>query len=178
MNLRWIDGMDQPNDLCAHGDVRFQVETTELVSPEDNGQDLNISATALHLLRTLSTPHTQSEPICSQLFPHCGHFLVDEPNREDVLIVGGCPAGVDFEVLHRRSPTQLDEDSIVIRSDDNLEWCVDWREWRTAVFHFADTITDFYAASSPKRPNTQLAAKGFQKFQEEWKRRREKELVR
>jgi hypothetical protein len=56
---------------------------------------------------------------------------------------------------------------------DGREWPVGWQEWRAAVFGFADRVSDFYAACSPKHVAAEDAA-GFAKFVAEWERRRGK----
>ena len=63
------------------------------------------------------------------------------------MVVCGCPSGEDFEVLH-----QLDGSGVVVRAADGREWSVGRPEWRAAVFGFADRVSDFYAACSPKQP--------------------------
>ena len=35
-DLQWINGpIDDPNDLCAHGRVNFQINDTDFVKPSD-----------------------------------------------------------------------------------------------------------------------------------------------
>jgi hypothetical protein len=89
----------------------------------------------------------------------------DLPGQHDVT-VSGCPNGEDFEVFH-----QATGDGVVVRSADGQEWRVGWPEWRAAVVGFADQVSDFYAACSPKQPSEEHVA-GFRKFKAEWERRR------
>lgn len=164
VNLRWINGAaDDPADFCAHGDVTFRIDGDTLL--ETSGRALTVSAAALYLLRTLSTPHTHDSPVGDHLFPCCGFSLYDVPGEPDV-VVCGCPNGEDFEVLH-----QFDGSGVVVRAADGRKWPVKWPDWRAAVFEFADTISAFYAACSPKRPAPEDAA-GYAKFVSEWERRR------
>jgi hypothetical protein len=164
IRLHSIQGaVDEPTDLCAHGDVEFRVGEDVLL--DTNGGDLTVSAAALYLLRTLSIPHTKANPVGDHLFPCCGFAMWDMPGQEDVAICG-CPNGEDFEILH-----QANGEGIVIRATDGREWIVGWPQWRAAVFVFADAVSDFYAACSPKQPSDEDVA-GFKKFWSEWERRR------
>ncbi len=164
VNLRWIQGAaDDPTDLCAHSDVEFRIGGDVLL--DNNGKDLTVSAAALYLLRTLSVPHTIAAPVGDHLFPCCGFAMWDIPNQEDVALCG-CPNGEDFEVLH-----QVNGAGVSVRSADGRGWQVGWPEWRAAVFGFADRVSEFYAACSPKQPSEDDAA-GFMRFKAEWERRR------
>lgn len=170
MKLRWIQGAaDDPEDICAHGDVEFRIGDDSLINPI-HGRDLTTSAAALYLLRTLATPHTKDAPVGDHMFPCCGFSMYDIPDQDDVAICG-CPSGEDLEVLHT-----IDGNGVVIRTTDGREWLVSWPEWRTAVFEFADKVSDFYAACSPKQPHDEEDAKGFSKFKAEWERRRGKKF--
>ena len=164
VNLRWINGAaDDPADFCAHGDIAFCIGGDTLVEPA--GRELTVSAAALYLLRTLSVPHTHENPVGDHLFPCCGFCLYDVPGEPDV-VVCGCPSGEDFEVQY-----QLDGSGVLVRAMDGREWPVGWPEWRAAVIGFADRVSEFYAACSPKEPSEDDAA-GFMKFKAEWERRR------
>lgn len=164
VNLHWIEGTaDEPADLCAHGQVDFRLGNDILV---DSGTcpKVTVSAAAMYLLRTLSRAHTKQEPVGDALFPCCGHAMWDVDGEQDV-VLQGCGAGVDFEILH--AP---EEPRCAIRSDAGA-WRLQSSAWQAAVFQFADRVSAFYATSSPKRPSADDAA-GFRKFVAEWERRR------
>lgn len=164
VNLRWVQGaLDDPKDLCAHGDVEFRIDGETLLEPND--RELTMSAASLYLLRTLSVPHTMAAPIGDHLFPCCGFAMWDVPGQEDAAVCG-CPNGEDFEVLH-----DVNGSGVVVHSTDGRQWTVGWSEWREAVFAFADKVSELYAASSPKEPSYEDSS-GFEKFKMEWKRRR------
>jgi hypothetical protein len=129
-----------------------------------------VSAAALYLLRTLSVPHTKDAPIGDHLFPCCAFSMYDVIDQEDVVICG-CPSGDDFEVFH-----DVGGACVVVRAGDGREWQVEWPEWRTGVFEFADKVSHFYGECSPKEPFKAEDAKGFRKFAAEWGRRRGCEL--
>lgn len=164
LNLCWVKGVaDDPKDLCAHGDVEFRIGDDVLLVT--TGMGLTVSAAALYLLRTLSISHTQGNPVGDHLFPCCGFNMWDLPGQDHVAICG-CPGGEDFEVLHEDGGT-----GVVVRAADGREWQVGWPEWRGAVLRFADRVSEFYAACSPKQP-TEEDAPGLKKFLAEWQRRR------
>ena len=164
VNLRWInDTADDPNDLCVHGEVEFRIGADVLLSGD--GLDWTLSAAALYLLRTLSRPHTRQTPVGDHLFPCCGYPLFEPPSEPDVAICE-CPSGEDFEVLHEPFRT-----GVRVRAGDGREWRVGWQAWASAVFGFADRVSAFYAACSPKTPTAEDAA-GFAAFVREWERRR------
>jgi hypothetical protein len=170
LNLRWVGGAaDDPHDHCAHGEVVFSVGGDLLLGPGQH-KDLTVSAAALYLLRTLSRPHTRAAPVGDHLFPCCGFALSDLPGEEDVVLCG-CPGGEDFEVLHEVSGV-----GAVIRTPDGRAWRVPWTAWRSAVFAFADEVSDFYACCSPKVPADDEEARALRKFAAEWGRRRGRPL--
>lgn len=82
VNLRWIQGAaDDSRDLCAHGDIEFQIGNDVLLTP-GTGMNRTVSAAALYLLRTLSVPHTKDAPVGDHLFPCCGFSMYDVIDQE------------------------------------------------------------------------------------------------
>lgn len=78
-NLHWMSAdPDDVADTCAHSGVEFLVDDHVLVQPSDG--DWAVSAAALLLLRTLSRPHTKTNPVGDQLFPHCGRVICAAPD--------------------------------------------------------------------------------------------------
>ncbi len=168
LNLHWLDGtLHDPDDVCAHGNVEFRIGGDTLMDPTSDSSSVTVSAAALFLLRTLSTPRPMDvRPWPSdQLFPCCGFNLYDLPGHEDVA-VSCCPNGVEFAVLH-----QPDGAGVVVRSVDGRTWTGSWAAWRAAVLGFADRVSAFYTACPPKEVEGDVAA-GFTKFMAEWERRR------
>jgi hypothetical protein len=107
-NLHWIDGINDPADLCAHSPVEFRIGGATLIKPSDG--DWTVSAAALYLLRTLSQPHTKQQPITDYLFPCCGNGIFEVEGRDDVRIVG-CNSGIDFEVVRT-------DDEVALTAED------------------------------------------------------------
>ena len=164
VGLRWLNGGDDPADLCAHGDLDFRIHKEVLCDGAEAG-GLTLSAAALFLLRTLSRPHTAAAPVGEHLFPCCGFCMYEVPGAEDVLILG-CSKGVNFDVEPRDGCA-----SVLVRAATGREWIVARDVWQAAVFDFVDAVSEFYARSSPKRPKDEEVA-GFRAFEAEWQRRR------
>jgi hypothetical protein len=104
VGLRWLNGGDDPADLCAHGDLDFRIHK-EVLCDGAEARGLTLSAAALFLLRTLSRPHTAAAPVGEHLFPCCGFCMYEVPGAEDVLILG-CSKGVNFDVEHEMAARQ------------------------------------------------------------------------
>jgi hypothetical protein len=165
----WVNASDDdPADLCVHGRVEFRVGEDVLLDPTHNLQ-VTVSAAALYLLRTLTTPHCKQAPVGDHLFPCCG-FAMWDVGTPDV-VISGCPNGVDFEVLPR-----VGDAEVLVRAGDGRQWRLERSEWRAAVFEFADRVSEFYAASSAKQPSNDDEP-GFRKFTAEWARRRGEPLA-
>jgi hypothetical protein len=161
--LHWIDGsVDDAKDLCAHSGVEFRIGDAVLVKPSDG--DWTVSAAALYLLRTLSQPHTNQQPITEYLFPCCGNGIFEVEGHDDVQIVG-CNSGIDFEVVRSG-------DDVVLTAADGAQHRVAFSDWKKAVFAFSDSVRAFYEASSPKEPEDEWEHRSFHKFLAEWSRRR------
>ena len=96
-HLNWIQHVDDPTDLCAHGSIYVRIADKIVVSNKD-GDGWTLSATALNLLRTLERDYKPGD-FASQLVPCCGFFLIadDDGNSVDIC---GCPSGFDWTVQH------------------------------------------------------------------------------
>ena len=90
-NMYWITEGDDPNDLCAHGDMVATIGDERF---EFNG---TASATAIYLLKTLTENHLFGED--NQMMPCCGHFYIANDTLDNVIILG-CDSGVDWETTH------------------------------------------------------------------------------
>ena len=109
MDLHWLErDWKDPRDLCAHSPVDFCVNGKTVVSPRDG--DWSVNASAVYLLRTLSSSHTRDSPVGDHLFPCCGFALHDLDGNDDVVIVG-CLSGIDVEVTRN-------DDLVVITQAD------------------------------------------------------------
>jgi hypothetical protein len=164
IRLHWIrdDGVDTPNDLCAHSPIHFEIGGKTLMTVDDG--DFTVSAAAIYLLRSLEADHVLDSNVHENLFPCCGHSMYDI-GEADVQIVG-CPNGTNFNVVHAG-------DIVELRSSDLGVFRLSSSEWKSAVKSFSDEVQNFYEASKPKEPSDEVASKGFAKMLAEWKRRRQ-----
>ena len=71
IDLHWIKNVDDPIDLCAHGQVYLKIGE-EILSNEQAG-DWTLSAAALLLMRTIKMDYKKGD-FGSQLIPCCGFF--------------------------------------------------------------------------------------------------------
>jgi hypothetical protein len=163
LDTHWIRGVDDPNDLCAHGHV--YVKIGEEVVSDKNNSDVTISAAALHLMRTIKKDYKKND-FASQLIPHCGHFIISEKHNEFAIILG-CPIGIDWTIIH------TDDNKVKHISENGQEILVDQELYKKIVFHFADQVECFYKASLPKIiPTDDFDKEGYLTFWKEWRKLR------
>lgn len=167
LDLQWSRGPeDDPADQCAHGRVRFEVNETVFVRPEDG--IWAVSAAALFLLRTIDLSHTRERPVTqdSQLFPHCGHTMWPVEEMLIGLWCPGCGTGIDPQVVHEGRRVR-------ITAEDGRSEVVEAADWSSAVLRFADQVRDYYRNSRPKRPHRdEHDRRGVFLFWNEWETRR------
>ena len=166
-NLHWLAGLAETADLCAHGDVDFQING-EIVVESTIGGHYAVGAAALYLLRSLSLPHRFAKDTKhgQPLFPHCGHSMFASESTDDVVIMG-CPHGADLEL-------RVAADEVTIHTGDGRNYRVTFAEWKIAVCQFSDAVQDFYESSLDKdmEISDQHEVVGYERFRSEWSRRR------
>jgi hypothetical protein len=163
LDIYWIENLDEPYDLCAHGHVLVQIGT-EIVS-DQNSLNVTVSATALYLMRTLTSNYQEGDYF-SQLLPCCGHFLmVDE--AEEKVVICGCPSGIDWTITHKEDGT------IAHRSNNGQVAIISKDAYQKLVFEFADQVEQFYQSSSPKiLPTDDYDQQAYRLFWNEWRQLR------
>lgn len=162
-NLRWIQPGDQPDDMCAHGDVELVVNSHNVATAEEG--EWCVSAAAIHLLRTLTRSHTTDDPVGEQLIPCCGHFIVPPETAGGDVQILGCNVGINWQIIHQH------DHLLFVFSDDSTAQ-VSLREWTAAVCGFADEVRGFYDRSVPRTPSDDFAEAAFDAMMAEWSRRR------
>src|SRR5688500_4577363 len=133
IDLHWIKNADDPTDLCAHGEVYLRVGE-EILSNEQAG-DWTLSAAALSLMRTIKMDYKKGD-FGSQLIPCCGFFMIADDKEESVNIIG-CPNGIDWTILHH-------DGTIEHLTDNGAKGIINVKDYKTAVFGFADQVGQFY----------------------------------
>ncbi len=136
LEKRWLSGMPEELDLCAHGIVR--VHAGEWMREDE----VSLSAAGLHLLRSAVRGH---EPdAMAKLFPVDGFCWTPGPAGE--IYLGGCPnGGMDGRVT-------CEGGHAVIKLESAPAIRIPWEEYRETVCLFAGEVRDFYQASKAKRP--------------------------
>jgi hypothetical protein len=163
-DLHWIEDLDDPTDLCAHGHVFVKIGD-EIVADKDS-LDVTVSATALYLMRTLKGNYKKDD-YASQLLPCCGHFIIADDDNEFVNICG-CPSGIDWTIIH------TNDNKIKHISDNGQEATIDIEQYKKMVLGFADQVENFYKTSLPKTiPIDDFDKKGYLMFWKEWRNLRD-----
>ena len=156
-NIKWIDGIDETEDLCLHGHAVVHIGEKRLE------YDATISATALYLLKTLTENHIINTD--NQLLPCCGFSMLPNDTLDNVVIVG-CDNGIDWSVIH-------DGDTVILELEDGTRENISISKYKQEVFKFADKVEAFYKSCAPKKiPNDKIDRDGYIAFWNEWHRRR------
>lgn len=156
LELCWLQGQMEETDLCAHGVVRIRLGTQALEG------EVSMSASALHLLRTLRDNHEPDE--MAKLFPSDGFCWTPSLGATPYPIcLGSCPnGGFDGWVTH--------EGGFVRISLENLPPVRVPREaYRAEVFRFADAVEGLFLASRPKVVRDDLDKLWYPAFWKEWR---------
>lgn len=160
-DLKWMETGDERDDLCLHGHAVAYIGERRLE------YDATVSAAALYLLKTLTEDHVIHTD--NQLLPCCG-FSIFANDALDNVMISGCDNGIDWSVFH-------EGDKVVLVQEDGTRDEVPLKEYREAVFAFADKIEAFYRSSAPKRlPNDKIDREGYIAFWNEWHRRRNRSV--
>lgn len=171
LKIHWLDNFDDPDDRCAHGKIRVTIDNEIVVDNSDDPNDWwTLSATALHLLRTLESNHTKTNPVAACLVPGEGHHIDHHENNPVVHIETAYPmvAGRNWWVTHVDNDVRLETESghsILIPFD----------YYKRQVLSFADKVEAFYSNSKPKNlPDNKYDRDAYNKFWVEWKSIRNK----
>lgn len=161
LDLHWITGTDDPDDLCAHGHPYVRIGT-EIVA-DATTLDVTLSTTALYLLRSLAADY-KPDRYASQLLPCCGHWwILGEEYGPQVLIMG-CANGLDWTITHTAGQR------VTHRTAAGQEATIDGKAYRQMVLAFADQVEQFYASSQPKiLPEDADDRLAYQAFWQEWR---------
>jgi hypothetical protein len=83
----WIDDKAENVDLCSHGRISLIIGDTQIVN---NNERYAISTSALAMLRTIESNHSEDDPIADRMIFHgCG-----------IILMKSCPIGVDWKIQH------------------------------------------------------------------------------
>ncbi len=157
-NFHWIDGsLDNPEDLCLHGDV------TVLIGGESLSYECCVSASAIQMLKSLTENHKITKT-GEQMLPCCGHFMIPNETLDSVNNMG-CINGIDYSVKRNKK-------NIVIKTENENEYIVPMDDYTSEVLKFAHLVEEYYKNSTPKvLPHDEWERNGYLAFWREWERR-------
>lgn len=175
ISIHWLDNYDDPDDRCAHGQMRVVINNEVIVDGQSEEQWWTLSATALHLLRTLDTDHTKNKPIADCLIPGEGHHIDHHKNDPFVHIETAYPMvpGRNWWVTHNGN-------NVIIETEDKQIISIPFAKYKQQVLSFVDKVEAFYNNSKPKNmPDSEYDPddydrEGYIKFWAEWRNRRNK----
>jgi hypothetical protein len=160
LDLHWINNVDDPTDLCAHGHVFVKIGN-EIVC-DSSRLDVAVSSTALYLMRTVRNNYAKGD-FASQLLPCCGHFIIADEDKSSVQICG-CPSGIDWTII------QVDDRRIRHTTENGQEAILEIESYKRMVLEFVEQVEQFYDNSLPKTiPTNEFDKDGYLTFWKEWK---------
>jgi hypothetical protein len=169
IKLHWLENYDDPDDRCVHGKVRIIIGGEIVVNNSDDPDDwFNLSAIAIHLLRTLETNHTEESLVAQCLIPREGHHINFRENEFQVHIETAYPmaGGHNWWVTHL-------ENNVTIETERGDFTTIPFNYYKNEVLNFVDKVKGFYKESSPKNlPYDDYDKVAYLKFWNEWSVRR------
>jgi hypothetical protein len=157
LNLYWIDKLklDDPTDLCLHGDVRIMIGNEVL----DDGQagDWTVSAGVYRMLETLFSDHISGNE--EHLMPCCGRTMFVDNN--DKLLICGCSNGIDWSVKHEGNQVRL-------ITEKGTEACISFDAYQTQILLLVDKVEAAYQCVSAKIFPSDFEESGHRKFWDNW----------
>lgn len=167
LDIHWLEDTPEEIDLCAHGQVKVKVGEEVIVGRRENENHWTLSAMAMHLLRTLEKNHEENDLVGEHLIPCCGHHI-DHFNDELDVHIPGCFTGVNYWVKHQNKEVKLE-------TKKGNQVIIPIEEYKSEVLAFVDKVEDFYKRGKPKKlPDDDYDRNGYEKFWQEWKRRKQK----
>jgi len=170
--IGWLENFgDQDNlDLCAHGIVFITIGNEIVADNTENNFDCALTATSLHLLRSLESNHTENSPVGERLIPGEGHCLIPIDNNS-VHVVTAYPnvTGWNWWVIH-------EQDKVRLITESKKETIISFESYKIQVINFVDKVDEFYKISKPKilPHNDENEKEGYLRLRSEWKKIRNK----
>ncbi|MGY5354306.1 hypothetical protein [Wenyingzhuangia sp. IMCC45467] len=166
IEIGWYNGeKSAPYDRCAHGYLKVIIGTEIVVKPD---LWLNISASGLHLLRTLESNHTKENQLFRILLPTDGHHLNHLPEDECVTIETEMDNGYNWWIEHDNSYVNLTTESNTITK-------IKIEEYSEQIIQFINKIEEFFSKDIKKTiPESEYDHKGYLMFKKEWRKTKNK----
>jgi hypothetical protein len=114
LTQNWLMECRPEEDLCSHGKISLLIDGKEIA--EDCGDyDYCISLSALAMLRSLDSNHTEKHPVAEKMIYHCGPLYMS----------GGCPVGINWSVKHL--PDKIVKiNKVVLYPEANIEYAIQY----------------------------------------------------
>ena len=160
LDLFWLKGLDDCEDLCLHGHVFVQIG--EEVVDDGAKSDWTLSVSAYRMLRTIYENHDANDLKTELLITCCGHSMLVDGKTEQ-LIIFDCPHGINWSVIHEGG-------NVCLTTKANTQATIPCATYRDIIFAFADQIERFYQSCAPKTFYDIEDEKAFQKFWTNWKK--------
>ena len=166
LEQHWLENLKPEEDLCSHGIISLIICREEIVpSGDDGGYTINTSALAM--LRTLKSNHTEKHTVAEKLIECC----------QNAGLYGGCPRGVNWYVKHISKqtvriynvvfyPTVNVEDAIYFQ---DLDVEIPFELYRSEICKFASEALQFFEGID-KQFYDHYEEKDYERFWEEYNR--------
>lgn len=141
LRSHWIndDGLNDFNDLCSYGVLHLQIG--EEILSDINTAAWCTTAAGLHLMKALFSDYSSGD-YCTQLIPCCGHEMYY--NEDGIQVeIWGCPAGIDFQIIHRENHVEL----ITVNGTTST---IDISNFKRKILNFVNDVESFYGNPDDK----------------------------
>jgi hypothetical protein len=155
----WYDDEMGTLDRCAHGSICISIGA-ETIANGDNWW--NLSATGIHLLRTLFENHTNENKVGDVLVPFEGHHLNHFPDSRIHVETGGAyDLGSDWYVEHIDDTVKL--------STSNQSITIPWENYKNEVLKLVISVETLFNNSEDRTlPEDEYDKDAYLKFWSEW----------
>ncbi|PQJ21965.1 hypothetical protein [Tenacibaculum sp. SG-28] len=157
----WIkdDGKDDKEDLCSHGEIYIRIGTEEISTKDSDSWTLSV--TGLYLLRSLEQD-CELNQFSNQLAPCCGHFMIPDEDRNNYVVIMGCPSGIDWKIKHFN-------EEVIFESEKRTKGKLAFNDYKKKVIDFTNEIEKFYGNPKDKIvPEDEFDKNAFNQFWAEW----------
>jgi hypothetical protein len=171
-DIHWVEGLEEQDDLdlCAHGKVLITIGNEIVADNTENNFDCALTASSLHLLRSLESNHTKELPVGERLIPGEGHCLIPIDNNS-VHVATAYPnvKGWNWWVIHEK-------DKVRLITESKKETVISFESYKNQIINFVDKVDYFYKTSKPKTlpHNDEDEKEGYLRLRNEWKKIRNK----
>lgn len=171
--IHWLKnyGNEDEFDLCAHGKISVTIGNQLIVNNTELEDDWwSLTATAIHLLRTLEANHLPEALVGACLVPREGHHINHHKGNPVVHFetAYSMEEGRNWWVMHENKEVKLITESL-------NETTMTFDDYKIQILKFVDKVQQFYKESKPKvLPKEVYDGEVYIRMWKEWKNRRMK----